>query len=128
MKLTILGAPVTKKNHQRIARNRKTGTPFILQSKQAVSWEKAAVWQLANQWRGRKPISSAAWVRATFYRERATGDLCNFMGALADALERAGVVENDRLITCWDSTRLDKDADRPRVELEIFEMREAASK
>lgn len=122
MKLTILGVPRTKKTSQRIARNRKTGAPFVLQSKQSVAWAKTAVWQIANQWRGRKPIASAAWVRATFYRERATGDLVNFLQALADALEAAGVVENDRLITSWDGSRLDKDAARPRVELEIFEM------
>ena len=37
--------------------------------------------------------------------------------ALADALEEAGIVENDRLIVSWDGSRLLKDAATPRIEV-----------
>ena len=53
--------------------------------------------QLRRQWR-RSPLTSPIEVRAVFYRERNVRDLVNFMEALADALEHAGVIENDRLV------------------------------
>jgi len=48
------------------------------------------------------------------------------MQAVADALEHAGVVVNDRLIVSWDGSRLSKDAVRRRVELEVELFNEAA--
>lgn len=122
MRLVILGAPRTKKNSSRIVRNKATGAAMVLPSAAVKAWESSAAYQLMGQWR-RCPITYPVQVSATFYRERAVGDLVNFMQALADALEVAKVVQNDRLIVSWDGTRLDKDAQNPRVELEIREVR-----
>jgi Holliday junction resolvase RusA-like endonuclease len=119
MRLIILGTPITKKNSGRIITNRSTGKPLLLPSAQAKRWASIAVYQLADQWRY-EPMTVATHVKATFYRERAAGDLVNFMQALADALEAAKVVTNDRLIESWDGTRLDKDANNPRVELDVM--------
>lgn len=118
----ILGKPTTKKNHARIVRNRATGLPFILQSKQAVAWERSAVLQLKSAWR-RPPLTMPVTMSAVVYRERATGDLLNYLAAISDALEKAGVVEDDRLVASLDGCRLEKDAKRPRVEVTISEMR-----
>lgn len=69
-------------------------------------------------WR-QPPLIGPVAVRALFFREHAIGDLLNYEQALADALEAAAVVENDRLIVSWDGSRLLKDASAPRIEVEI---------
>lgn len=120
MRLVILGPPRTKKNSSRIAR-RRDGSPFILPSSSARAWEREAVLQLRRQDTSPDPISSPVNVAALVYRERAVGDLVNYLEAIADALEAAGVVKNDKWIVSWDGSRLLKDAARPRVELVIGE-------
>ena len=123
MALVIFGPPRSKKNSGRIVRAGKRLR--LLPSAAQVSWAKSAIFQLRAQWRSAaitKPVS----VRAMFFRERNVGDLINFMQAVADALEHAGVVVNDRLIVSWDGSRLSKDAVRPRVELEVELFNEAA--
>jgi Holliday junction resolvase RusA-like endonuclease len=123
MKLVIVGAPRTKKNSGRIFRNKATGAPMFMPSEAGKRWEASAAYQLMNQWR-REPIAGPVHVSATFYRERAVGDLVNFMQALADALQVAKVVTDDKWIVSWDGTRLAKDPQRPRVEVEIQPMDE----
>ena len=128
MRLVITGPPRTKKNHQRIIRVK--GRPVIMQAKTAEGWEASAVAQLRTQ----RPISRGFWepatvpvsLRALVYRDRKVGDLGNYLAAVCDALERAGVVENDRLIQSFDGSRLLIDRKNPRVELEItpFDERE----
>jgi len=61
-------------------------------------------------------------VEAVFYREKNLGDCVGYMTALADVLEAAGIVTNDRLIVGWPMPRdggepMRKDAERPRLEL-----------
>ncbi len=121
MRLVIWGKPYTKKNHQRIIRVK--GRPVIMQSKNAVGWEASAVAQIRTQ----RPLCRGFWepatvpvsLRALVYRDRKVGDLGNYLAAICDALERAGVVENDRLIQSFDGSRLLIDRARPRVEIEI---------
>lgn len=78
-----------------------------------------------SQWK-RSPLAEPVHVTATFFRERAVGDLVNYMQALADALESAHILEDDKWILSWDGTRLDKDAEKPRVELELRPLAEVA--
>ncbi len=121
MTYTIKGPPRTKKNHQRIVR-RKDGSPFIMQAKTADAWAKHAVWQLRAQHIGQPPFRTHVNLCARVYREKATGDLVNYLQAINDALEAAGVVENDRLIVGYDGCKMLKDRDNPRVELELVEV------
>ncbi len=113
MILEILGPPVTKKNSQRIMR-RKDGRPFIMQSKQGCSWAKDAMRQLRAQWTA-PPIDHHVNLSCVVYRKKNVGDLLNYLAAVSDALEAAGVVDNDRLIVSLDNCRMDKDKDNPRV-------------
>jgi Holliday junction resolvase RusA-like endonuclease len=137
MTLTILGAPRTKKTSNRVVRVK--GRTVVLPSKANETWARAAVLQLRTQWRrphgrivaidGKRGIvtmdsSAAPWrsalaCRAMFYRDANRGDLIGYMQALADALEAAGIVENDRLIVSWDGTRMLTDKANPRVEVEL---------
>lgn len=123
MTYVIKGAPRTKKNHQRIAR-RKDGVPFILQAKTTDAWTRSAVLQLRTQHGclGMPTYRVPVRLSARVYREKAVGDLLNYLAAVSDALEAADVVENDRLIVSLDGSQLLKDAANPRVELEIREV------
>jgi len=100
----ILGPPRTKKTHQQIVR-RRDGTPFIMSAKTSKSWEAKAILQLQAQRRG-KTFDVMVNCRALIYRDKRIGDAVNYYQAIADALEEAGVVTNDRLIAAWDGSRL----------------------
>lgn len=114
---TIVGRCRTKKTSNRVVRAGRFTK--VLPSEAYERWEAAALPQLRIARAGRPPIAEPVNVKATFYRDANRGDAVGYYQALADALERAGVLENDRLIVSWDGTRMSKDAQRPRVELEI---------
>lgn len=113
----MLGPPRTKKNHQRIGRVH--GRPVIFQARTAEAWEEIAVIQLGAVWKRRPPLAHQVSLRALVYREKDTGDLGNYLAAVCDALERAGIVANDKLIRSFDGSRLLIDRVNPRVELEL---------
>jgi Holliday junction resolvase RusA-like endonuclease len=131
MKLTILGRPITKSNSPRIGRSR-TGKPFVMPSKALEKWEEIATLQLqaqhgraarASRWylgdKG-QPCVIQVGAKALFYRPvDGPGDLDNYEKALGDALQKAGIVANDRLIRSWDGSRLLIDRKNPRVEVEL---------
>jgi Holliday junction resolvase RusA-like endonuclease len=121
IRLVISGAPRTKKNSPQIVRG--LNHPLLVPSKAFKAWEREALPQL----RGAvpEPIAAPVQVSAMFYREANRGDLIGYMQALADVLEKAGVLVNDAQIVCWDGTRMTKDKDRPRVEVEIRQMEAA---
>jgi Holliday junction resolvase RusA-like endonuclease len=62
-----------------------------------------------------QPINCAA----IFYREKDLGDAVGYYQGLADALEAAGVVADDKWIKQWDGSRLAKDAERSRIEVTL---------
>ena len=120
--VVIEGAPRSKKNSLRILRG-KAGRPFVAQSAEHNTWAQKAVWQLRNQWR-RPPVTAPVNMAAVVYREKAVGDLLNYLAAVSDALEAAGVIANDRQVVTVDGCRMEKDKARPRVEVEITEVGE----
>ena len=123
VKFTILGAPRTKKNHQQIRRTR-AGVPFIAQADTASAWEQGAILQLRARWHA-GPLDAPQNLRAHVFRDRDTGDLGNYLAAICDALERSGVLSNDKLIRGFDHSRLYVDRARPRVEIELTPLVEA---
>jgi len=123
-KTTIVGNPATKKTSNRIFRVR--GRIVVAPSAANAIWARSAIPQLKTCW-NRPPLTLPVQVAARFFRrDNRRVDLVNLMQAVADALEHAGVVVNDRLIVSWDGSRLSKDAVRPRVELEVELFNEAA--
>ena len=85
------------------------------------------LWQLKTQWKQEAITKMPVNMTALIYREKNVGDALNYLEAIADALERAGVVKNDRLIVSFDGSRLLKDADRPRVEVVLTTLETLAS-
>lgn len=128
MNFSILGDPRTKKNHTRIIRVR--GVPRIVQAESHDAWAQSAQLQLQAQWSAQRPRGMGDGLpddnpknlRALVYRDRAVGDLGNYLAAICDVLERAGVVANDRLIAGFDGSRLLVDRANPRVEITLTEM------
>lgn len=119
-KYTIPGAPVSKKNSQRIATNRKTGKPFILQSQKYNDFEAAASYFL--QPKPKKPIDYPVTVRCIFYMAtRRRVDTSNLNAAVHDILVKYGVLADDNrdIIASTDGTRTFYDKANPRVEIEI---------
>jgi len=129
MKLVIDGIPRTKKNHtRRIKRGRRV---FSVQSEAHEAWAGPAVLQLRFQAARARAMErlmdtlkavlpdEPVNMRAIVYRDRRVGDLLNYLAAVSDVLEQAGVVDNDRLIVTVDGSRLRVDKRRPRVEIEL---------
>jgi hypothetical protein len=121
MKLVILGAPRTKKNHgRRIKRGRRI---FHVPSQACTDWTDAAVLQLRLALRNwsKPPFMNGETVnvRALIYRDANRGDAVGYYQAIADALQAAGVVQDDKLCVSWDGSRLLKDAKNPRVEITL---------
>lgn len=121
MTFIIEGPPRTKKTSNRLVRVR--GRHVVLPSKANETWARAAVLQLRAACARLLPLSMTPPTpigvpvncRAVFYRDANRGDLIGYMQALADALEDAFVLANDRLIVSWNGTQMLVDRARPRV-------------
>lgn len=117
-------APVTKKNSQTIAINRKTGKPFVLPSKKYQEYEYAAGHFLKAGTDARQyPVN----VKCLFYMPtRRRVDLTNLLEAIDDILTRYGVVpdDNSNFIAGHDGSRVLYDHDNPRTEITITELKE----
>lgn len=121
VKITIPLPPITKKNHQEIRRNRKTGKPFIAQSRQYEQYEQQALWFI----RPTQPIIEPVNVKCIFYMQtRRRVDLVNLLEAIDDILVRAGVLADDncKIVAGHDGSRVMYDKDNPRTEIEIERM------
>lgn len=118
MKLTILGNPITKKNHQQIV---KIGTRHsLIQSKQYRQYENDCLWQIPGS--SKILISEPVNVKCIYYMQtRRRVDLVNLLEATNDILVKAGVLDDDnsRIVVSHDGSRVMWDKNNPRVEIEI---------
>lgn len=113
-------APVSKKNHQRIATNRLTGTPIIIQSPQYTRYEEQAGWYLRPK--PPEPINYPVTVRCTFYMPtRRKVDTSNLCAAIHDILVKYRILADDcrDIIASTDGTRTYYDKEHPRTEISI---------
>ena len=120
--IILMAPPRTKKNSGQfvsIGKGEKKRT-IILPSKAYREWEKQVLGEAKKQ-AGSLAIDYPVNARVIFYRERATGDAVGYYQAIADVLQKAGVLKDDRYIVSWDGSRLAKDAVKPRVEVELTE-------
>jgi len=123
---TLLGNPVTKKNSQMMAINRKTGKAFPVQSKTYKDYEKAMLKQIEEKpgifW-GDRPCNLKC---VYFMKSHRNVDLCNLLAATCDILVKAGVIADDNtsIVKSHDGSRVYYDKDLPRVEITITEVLE----
>lgn len=140
--------PRTKKNSPQIIPHMRH--PILVPSEAYRAWHRGAARLLRDQVPGLReslvklygydvlPIQFPVEMAAIFYRDKACGDLMGFIDGLADFLNDdlrptsqkkadpdhpVKILDNDRWIYSLDGSRLSKDAERPRVELTLMEMR-----
>lgn len=114
---TVPGPPRTKKNSLR--RKMIGGQLKTLPSEAWCAWRDKAKPEI-QRWRNEQNLAQITWqvnCRALFFRAAAAGDAVGFYQGLADLLEEAGILADDKQIISWDGSRLEKDARNPRVEV-----------
>lgn len=112
-RLVIHGAPRTKKTSNSLQMH--DGRLKVVPSAAWMAWRDASLPQIPKGTLPDQLYNCAA----LFYRDRATGDATGYYQGLADILEEAGVVSNDKWIESWNGSRRLLDRDNPRVELVI---------
>lgn len=123
IKYTIPLAPISKKNHQRIFRNSRTGRPFVMPSEAYSRYENESAWYLKP--RPEKPIQSRVEVEALFYMPtHRRVDLTNLLESIDDILVHCGILEDDNcnIIVSHDGSRVLYDKENPRTEITIREI------
>lgn len=117
---TILLDPRTKKNHQKIITNPKTGKPMVIQSEAYKRYEHDSAWFMPHN----KTIDKAVNIRAVFYMPtRRRVDLVNLLQALCDILVKYSVIEDDNcnIVASFDGSEVRYDKENPRTEVWIYE-------
>ena len=112
LELVLLFAPRTKKGHTTLG---------IKQSAGYTRFKNAVVKHLASlTTQLGLPLPERRYnCAAVFYVDNDAADTVGLMQGLADALENAGVLTNDRQIATWDGTRQELARLNPRVELTL---------
>jgi len=122
MQFVIPIPPITKKNHQQIFRNPKTGRPFVTPSPQYKQYQEDCGYFIKGL---EKPIEHKVNVKAVYYMPtRRKVDLTNLHEALHDVLVHHGVLadDNSRIIHSTDGSYVDYDKENPRTEVTITDL------
>lgn len=111
--------PRTKKNNQKIIKNKRTGSLMVVQNDRYLQYERNAGWFLKKI---PQPISEPVNVKCTFYRpDRKRVDLTNLLEAIDDILVKYKIIKDDTftILAGHDGSRVLVDKDNPRTEIEI---------
>ena len=117
---TIKLNPKTKKNNQKIIKNRRTGSLMIVQNEAYKQYEIEAGWFLTK--RPTEPISQPVNVKCLFYRSsNQRCDLTNLLEAIDDILVKYGIIKDDAftILASHDGSRVFVDRENPRTEITI---------
>lgn len=118
MNFTIQLIPISKKNHQQILKNKKTGKRFVAPSKQYQDYERDAMWFIPKG----KQIDYPVNVKCLFYMPtKRLCDLTNMLEAVDDVMVKAGLLKDDnyKIIASHDGSRVLYDKFNPRTEVYI---------
>ncbi len=118
IKLVIKGKPVSWKN-SRNAIKLPNGRPTLVPSRAATKWMKQAVLQLQFQWGPSPALNVPLNAQIVSYYWGGEPDASNLYLGPEDALQKAGVIADDRLIQSHDGSRKFKDNNNPRVEITL---------
>lgn len=118
--ITLPIAPITKKNHQQIIKNKATGRLMVIQS--------AAYRQYENDCGAFVPripfstIDAPVNVKCVYYMPtHRRVDLVNLQEATLDVLVKYGVLadDNSNIVVSMDGSRVLYDKENPRTEIDI---------
>lgn len=118
MRFILKGNPVTKKNSQKIIRNRYTGKPKIIQSDRYLQYERDCKFFIPKIETIDYPINlKVVYFRKTKHRV----DLNNLLSATTDILVKYGVLKDDcvDIVQSFDGSRVYYDKENSRAEIEI---------
>ena len=121
--LVIEGAPVTKKNSQRVFT--VNGHLKIMPSKAYKEYEEMALRQLMAQPTPVAPISVPVTVTCVYRMPtHRRVDLVNLLEATDDILTRARIIDDDnvQIVASHDGSRVTYDKDHPGVDITIKEV------
>lgn len=122
----------SKKNSKVISFNRKTRNHFVRSSNKAQRCESALIISLAEAIEPSKntqfPLTCPLHLKCLFmYKVNKNGsktkkiiDLSNLIQGPEDALQKAGIIQNDNLIESYDGTRRVTDADETKLIIELY--------
>lgn len=111
--------PRTKKNNQKIIKNKRTGSLMIVQNDRYLQYERDAGWFLKKI---PQPISEPVNVKCVFYRDSERKvDLNNLLEAITDIMVKYKILVDDnfKIIAAHDGSRVYVDREHPRTEIEI---------
>lgn len=111
--------PRTKKNNQKIIKNKRTGSLMVVQNDRYLQYERDAGWFLKKI---PQPISEPVNVKCVFYRDSERKvDLNNLLEAITDILVKYKILVDDnfKIIAAHDGSRVYVDREKPRTEIEI---------
>ena len=117
--------PKTKKNNQKIIKNRKTGAFMIVQNDAYKKYENESGWFLLK--RPSEPISQPVNIKCLFYRNSEIRcDLTNLLEAIDDILVKYGIIADDNfhIVYSHDGSRVFVDRNNPRTEIVIEDISE----
>ena len=124
MKITILLAPVTKKNSSEIHVNHATGRRFVAPSQRFKDYQEACGYFIANA----QPVKDyPVNIKCLFYMPtKRRVDLTNLLEAIDDVFVHYGVIEDDdnKHVAAHDGSRVLYDKENPRTEIFISRLEE----
>jgi len=125
IRLIATGQPVSAKNGKRAFLNKRTQQMHVTRSQAIISWYAEQVPELTQQFQRLGLATIARFVHVDthqFLRDdvmaAASPDGDNVMSAAWDALVKAKVLKDDKLVVTWGGSR-QRDSARPRVEIEV---------
>lgn len=117
MKITILGTPVTKKNHQQMVMVK--GRMIVIPSKPYKEYEKLCKPFMPKL---EKPIDYPINLKVHYYMgHKRKCDITNLLQATCDILVKYGILSDDNytIVASIDGSRVFYDKENPRCEIEI---------
>jgi Holliday junction resolvase RusA-like endonuclease len=124
MKLTITGNTPSQKNNKEIAFNPKTGKRFVRSNDRVKEWQKSAILELKQQFRGLVVTDYPIAVSICFWFDNdRRHDLDNAAAGVMDALVKAEVLTDDnvKFVECITLQYGGIDKNNPRAEVYLDE-------
>ncbi len=122
IRLVVAGNPVSQKNTKRVGVSKKSGKLFNYTPARVAKYKEDAYHQLVDQ-RNRLHIEMICvpvicWY-AVYRADERSQDLGNSFEAVADELQRTGIVENDSLLIPRARGPIQFDKQNPRIEVTL---------
>jgi len=117
---TILTIPPSANRIWRTKFINKSGRVITYKAPDAVNWQEEAAWELKLSAKGEKlPFDKARVETFVYWPDNRKRDAANIEKILMDAIQDAGIVEDDKDIKDHRTVVMGIDREKPRLEIEI---------